>query len=300
MKTQLSVTVVGLAAFCMVTAVAQVPAPSTLSRSESKRDVADKLLSLAEEYKEQSLHDVLRDKKEPSHREGATVGSSKRGAKEKSERSGDKKVASVVVRKIELPSSQGRKEGEDSSQPGDVSRDVTRAAEMDKRFRRSRRQSGESPKVQGARSATAAKAGRHVVVNTWSEQFARGANGTVRHSELAAYVNISAMVVSAAELRPRISARSANLPEVRRPTEDATVLLRSPGSNLLSPAEAPPSGAQLPVTLPVLAALNELELDDAEAGVMLRALRVLRASPVDEIDARVKALLILEEVCCFV
>lgn len=297
MKIQLAVTVAALAGVCVVAARAHVPAPLTLSRIESKRDVAVKLLLLAEEYKEQSLLDVLRDRDESGRGQGATNSSTVREVKEKSERTGRKKSASVV-RKMELRPSHNRKSSEGLTQRGDVSGDAIRRAAKEKRPRPTRRQSGESPKAPSTTTETAAKEGEHVVVNTWSEQFTRGVNGTIRHSELAAYVNISAMVVSAEELRPLTSKRGSNLPELRRPTEYATVLFRSAGSKLLSPAKLPPSAAQLPVTLPVLAALDELELDDAEAGVMLRALRVLKASPVDEIDARVKALLILEEVCC--
>lgn len=308
MKTVSALSVVALAGLYVVALGARVPAPLTLSRVESKRDVADKLLLLAEEHKEQSLHDVLRDRDHPSRREGATNGSTARGVKEKSESAGRKKAASVV-QKMQFRQPQNGKNGEGSvmsvegssaqnsqSQPGDVSRDAIRPVVTKRSSRPSRRLSGERPKIHGATPGTATKESEHVVVNTWSEQFARGTNGTIRHSELAAYFNISALVVSAAELRPA-TARDSNLPELRRPTEYATVLFRRAGSNILSPAKSLPSAAQLPVTLPVLVALDELELDDVEADVMLRALRVLKASPVDEIEARVKALLILEEVC---
>lgn len=308
-----------LASSCLLAAVAHVPAPLVSSKIESKRDVADRLISLAEEHKELSLHDVLRDREKQLLLEGtAKTDGVKRvkggGARSKEEKAVSsskimEKEAASVVQKAEVLRHQGRKP-EDEFAPGfkgrrgpqfrslsgGTSRDGSRPHGADKRRLTSQRTRGERLKTHRSTPNKVAEDGGHVVVNAWSEEFARGVNGTVRHSELAAYINVSAMIISTAESRKRSAANDVNMPELRRPADISTALFRSTGNTLPLSAASSTSKAVLPVALPVLAALDELELDDVEAGVMLRALRVLRAAPVDEVEARVKALSILEEV----
>lgn len=296
-------------------AAAHGAAPPALVRRESKRDVADKLILLAEEHKELSLHDVLEERVKQLASSGTRQPAAVDGARKKNSR---KRPVSVVrERLVRRPDGRMDAEVKDASSgqafttttlSGDAGRPeatskVGGAAQGGRRSSASRSGSnrrsegrGGSGKRQQPRKGTAkrrSRLGEHVVVNTWSEQIGRDANATVRHSELAAYVNTSAMVVSAVAA---VVASEQNMPVLRRPTDFAAALFGGIVRHPLAPAMTPGAGLPVPISAPVFAALDGCNLDDDEAGVMLRALRVLEASPVDEVDARVKALLILEEV----
>jgi hypothetical protein len=303
-----------------LTAAAALAAPPALLRRETKRDVADKLILLAEEHKERSLHDVLqeREKRAAPGAATATAGTEKR------ERDGTGKRRKVqdgpVLRERLVRRVDGSMGAEDATKGPGAARAGSGSEDVEGKSRRAKY--GSSSTSSGSRSSARrgpikkkhsqraalkqkAREGEHLVVNSWSEQFGRGVNATVRHIELAAYVNTSTMVVTAAARQAAPESHEQTMPVLRRtetaPANFAAALFGGP----VRPASPPPAlvrsmtAAALPG--PAFAALDGWELGESEAGVMLRALRVLEASPVDAVDARVRALSILEEACrCYI
>jgi hypothetical protein len=321
MRTSRAVATAALVCACW-TAAAALAAPPALVRRETKRDVADKLILLAEEHKERSLHDVLqeREKRAAPGAATATAGTEKRErdgtGRRRKVKEGPVLRERLVRRTDGSMGAEAATKGPGAARAGSGSEDVEgkswrakdgSSSSSSSSASRSSARRGPNKKKPSQRAAPKQKAreGEHLVVNSWSEQFGRGVNATVRHIELAAYVNTSSMVVTAAARHAAPESHEQTMPVLRRtetaPANFAAALFGGP----VRPASTPPAlvrsmtAAALPG--PAFAALDGWELDESEAGVMLRALRVLEASPVDAVDARVRALSILEEACrCYI